>query len=66
MRRDRKTDIDIDPALEEVLERVCEQEGLNSHEAAMEYLVSRGIRGGGQKMIGRGRALYAVNGGRSD
>lgn len=66
MRRDRKTDIDIDPDFAKALELVCEQEGFSSHEAAMEYLVTRGIREGGQKITGRGRALYDVKRGPSD
>lgn len=64
--RDRRTDIDIDPALEAKLNEICEQQGLDSHEAAMEFLLSRSIRVGGNKITGRGRAIYDVKRGPSD
>ncbi len=64
--RDKRTEIDIDPELSAVLDRVSEEHGLESQEAAMEFLVSRGIRLGGNKITGRGRALYEVKRGPSD
>ena len=56
----------MDPELETMLRQVREKQGLESHEAAIEFLLSRGIRIGGNKMTGRGRALYEVKRGPSD
>lgn len=64
--RDTRTEIVIDPALSATLDQVCEEQGLESHEAAMEFLLSRSIRVGGNKITGRGRALYEVKRGPSD
>lgn len=66
MPRDRRTDITMDEELEIMLRRVRAKEGLDSDEAAIEFLLSRGIRIGGIRMTGRGRALYEVKRGRSD
>ncbi|WP_249976039.1 hypothetical protein [Vreelandella olivaria] len=60
MPRDRRTDITMDAELETMLRRVRAKEGLDSDEAAIEYLLSRGVRIGGYRMTGRGRALYPV------
>lgn len=66
MPRDRRTDITMDAELETMLRRVRAKEGLDSDEAAIEFLLSRGIRIGGIRMTGRGRALYEVKRGSSD
>ncbi len=50
----------MDAELETMLRRVRAKEGLDSDEAAIEYLLSRGVRIGGYRMTGRGRALYPV------
>ncbi|MFI2817889.1 hypothetical protein [Vreelandella piezotolerans] len=65
-KRDRRTDITMDPELEATLRRVRESQGLDSDEAAMEFLLSRSIRINGYRMTGRGRALYEVKRGPSD
>lgn len=64
--RDKRIEIFVDPALSDTLDQVCEEQGLESHEAAMEFLLSRSIRVGGNKITGRGRALYEVKRGPSD
>ncbi|MDN3562133.1 hypothetical protein [Vreelandella neptunia] len=64
--RDRRTDITMDPELEATLRQVRESHGLESDEAAMEFLLSRSIRVNGNRMTGRGRALYEVKRGPSD
>lgn len=51
----------MNPELETMLKRVREDHGLDSDEAAMEFLLSRGVRINGFRMTGRGRALYDVN-----
>lgn len=55
----------MDPELEATLRQVRESHGLDSDEAAMEFLISRSIRVNGNRMTGRGRALYEVKRGPS-
>jgi hypothetical protein len=64
--RDRRTDITMDPEIEAALRQVRESHGLDSDEAIMEFLLSRSIRVNGNRMTGRGRALYEVKRGPSD
>ncbi|WKD28629.1 hypothetical protein NDQ72_01395 [Halomonas sp. KG2] len=64
--RDKRIEIFVDPVMSDTLDQVCEEQGLESHEAAIEFLLSRGIRIGGNKITGRGRALYEVKRGPSD
>ncbi|MFS8173314.1 hypothetical protein V5179_12130 [Vreelandella titanicae] len=66
MPRDRRTDITMDAELDAMLRLVREREGLSSDEAAMEFLLTRGVRVGGIRMTGRGRALYDVKRGSRD
>lgn len=55
-------DILTDPQLDELLASVQQQQGLQTREQAMEWLLRRRIRRGSQGLTGRGRALYEVKG----
>ncbi|MAM57340.1 MAG: hypothetical protein CMN25_08405 [Salinicola sp.] len=54
---------DIHEFQEETLERVRQQEGLETRDQAAELLVKRRLRRGGFELTGRGRALYPIQGG---
>lgn len=50
----------IDAQVEDLLEQVRCQEGLETREQAAEFLVRRRLRKGTASLTGRGRALYPV------
>lgn len=50
----------IDAQVENVLEQVRCQEGLETRDQAAEFLVRRRLRKGTASLTGRGRALYDV------
>lgn len=52
--------LELDEQAKAVLDAVCEQQGLENHEQAAEFLLRRRIRRGTQGLTGRGRALYDV------
>lgn len=53
--------IPSDEELDELLERVRSQHGMQSREEALEFLVRRRLRRGSRQITGRGRALHAVD-----
>lgn len=53
--------LSLDAELEEVLEAVREQHGLDSLDQAAEWLLRRRLRKGTASLTGRGRALYEIN-----
>jgi len=55
--------IDIQEHLEERIEQVRQQEGLETRAQAAELLLKRRLRRGGIELTGRGPALYPVKGG---
>ncbi|MCT8469427.1 hypothetical protein KZO85_12610 [Chromohalobacter canadensis] len=50
--------MELDPQLQDVLDAIRDQQGLESREQAAEWLLRRRIRRGAQELTGRGRALY--------
>ncbi len=59
MRHER---FELDDQTAELLERVRQQEGLDSLDHAAEILIRRRLRKGTRSITGRGRALYLVGG----
>jgi hypothetical protein len=57
----RQTIVGFSPEEKVVLERVRDQQGLESIEQAAEWLAKSGIRKAAKKTTGRGRALYPVD-----
>ncbi|MCT8466993.1 hypothetical protein KZO85_00180 [Chromohalobacter canadensis] len=53
----------IDDQVENVLEQVRRQEGLETRDQAAEFLVRRRLRKGTASLTGRGRALYDATAG---
>ncbi|GEK74209.1 MULTISPECIES: hypothetical protein [Halomonas] len=51
----------IDDQMEELLDQVRHQEGLENNAQAAEFLLRRRLRKGVQGLTGRGRALYPIN-----
>lgn len=52
--------VTTDAQLDHLIEQVREQHGIESREAAMEFLLKRRLRRGAHQLSGRGRAIYPV------
>ena len=52
--------ITVDDAERDMLERIRQQQGLDTIEQAGEWLLASGVRKGTRVITGRGRALYQV------
>ncbi|MBZ9576751.1 hypothetical protein [Modicisalibacter sp. MOD 31.J] len=55
--------LNADAQLEYLIEQVRQQEGLETREQAIEWLIRRRLRKGAQGLTGRGRALYPIKSG---
>lgn len=53
--------LSLDAELEDVLEAVRDEQGLESLDQAAEWLLRRRLRKGTASLTGRGRALYPIN-----
>lgn len=53
--------LSLDAELEDVLEAVRDEQGLESLDQAAEWLLRRRLRKGTASLTGRGRALYPVS-----
>lgn len=60
MDKEKSTDINVDRSLRERLEMVRQQQGFETIDQAMTFLVRRRIRCNGDQLFGRGRALHAI------
>ncbi|MFJ3047003.1 hypothetical protein ACIPEN_14320 [Herbaspirillum chlorophenolicum] len=49
----------------QMIEAVRQREGLDTIDQAFEWLVKSGLRNGAKRITGRGRALYAIKGKKS-
>lgn len=62
MDKEKSTDINVDGSLRERLEMVRKQQGFQTIDQAMTFLVRSRIRRNGDQLFGRGRALHIVKG----
>ena len=62
MDKEKSTVICVDEGLSERLEAVRQQQGFETIDQAMTFLVRSRIRRNGDQLFGRGRALHIVKG----
>ena len=57
-------ELELDEQTKAALDAICDQQGLETREQAVEWLLRRRMRKGAYSLVGRGRALYPIDGGR--